>query len=130
MAQLFPKSANVHARVVIAGIVVLACGAGWATSTIYWSPYTTEVDVPLQQPVPFSHKHHVSDDGIDCRYCHTSVEISGQGGMPPTQPCMPFLPQIWTHAEVRERVRQSFATGKPLRWTRVYRLPAYVFFNH
>ena len=65
MAQLFPKSANVYARLVIVGIVVLACGAGWATSTIYWSPYTTEVDVPLQQPIQFNHKHYVTDDGIE-----------------------------------------------------------------
>ena len=88
MAQLFPKSANVHARVVIVSIVVLACGAGWATSMIYWSPYTTEVDVPLQQPIPFSHKHHVTDDGIDCRYCHTSVEKSSFAGIPSTETCM------------------------------------------
>jgi hypothetical protein len=65
MAQLFPKSANAHARIVIVGIVVLAYRAGWATWTIYWSPYTTEVDVPLQQPIQFSHKHHVTDDGIE-----------------------------------------------------------------
>src|SRR5437763_632656 len=76
MAQLFPKSANVHARVTILGVVLLVCGAGWATSTIYSSPYTTDVDVALQQPIPFSHKHHVTDDGIDCRYCHTAVEKS------------------------------------------------------
>jgi hypothetical protein len=66
MAQLFSPSANVYSRVTIVGIVIPVFGAGWATSRIYWSPYTTEVDVPLQQPIPFSHKHHVTDDGIDC----------------------------------------------------------------
>lgn len=68
MAQLFSPSANVYFLVTIVGIVILVFGAGWATSTIYWSPYMTEVDVLLQQPIPFSHKHHVTDDGIDARY--------------------------------------------------------------
>src|SRR2546430_15754854 len=84
MAQLFSPRANVHSRVIIVGLVVLVCGAGWATSTIYWSPYTTYVGVPLDQPVPFSHNHHVGDDGIDCRYCHSSVEKSAFAGLPVT----------------------------------------------
>ena len=130
MAQLFPKSANVHARVIIAGIVVLACGAGWATSTIYWSPYTTEVDVPLQQPIPFSHKHHVTDDGIDCRYCHTSVEKSSFAGIPSTETCMTCHSQIWTDAPMLASVRESLASGRPVKWTRVNDLPDYVYFNH
>ena len=130
MAQLFPKSANVHARVLIAAILVLACGAGWAASIIYWSPYTTEVDVPLQQPVPFSHKHHVTDDGIDCRYCHTSVEKSSFAGIPSTETCMTCHSQIWTDAPMLASVRESLATGKPLKWTRVNDLPDYVYFNH
>src|SRR5881392_140612 len=130
MAQLFPKSANVHARVVIAGIVVLACGAGWATSTIYWSPYTTEVDVPLQQPIPFSHKHHVTDDGIDCRYCHTSVETSHYAGLPATEICMSCHSQIWSNAAMLEPVRASWRTGESLQWTRVHDLPEFVYFNH
>ena len=130
MAQLFPKSANVHARVLIAGILVLACGAGWAASIIYWSPYTTEVDVPLQQPIPFSHKHHVTDDGIDCRYCHTSVEKSSFAGIPSTETCMTCHSQIWTDAPMLASVRDSLATWKPLKWTRVNDLPDYVYFNH
>jgi hypothetical protein len=130
MAQLFAKSANVHARVVIVGIVVLACGAGWATSVVYWSPYTTEVDVPLQQPIPFSHKHHVTDDGIDCRYCHTSVEKSSFAGIPSTETCMTCHSQIWTDAPMLASVRESLASGKPLKWTRVNDLPDYVYFNH
>src|SRR5436189_5934930 len=130
MAQLFPKSANVHARVVIAGIVVLACGAGWATSTIYWSPYTTEVDVPLQQPIPFSHKHHVTDDGIDCRYCHTSVEKSSFAGIPSTETCMTCHSQIWTESPLLEPVRESYRTGRPIEWQRVHDLPDFVYFNH
>ena len=130
MAQLFPKSANVHARIVIIGIIVLVCGAGWATSTIYWSAYTTRVDVPLQQPIPFSHKHHVTDDGIDCRYCHTSVEQSSFAGIPSTETCMTCHSQLWTDAPMLASLRKSFATGQPLRWARVNDLPGYVYFNH
>src|SRR5919108_4555427 len=130
MAQLFPKSANVHARVSILGLVVLICGAGWATSIIYWSPYTTEVDVPLQQPIPFSHKHHVTDDGIDCRYCHTSVEKSSFAGIPSTKICMNCHTQIWADSPMLEPVRASFRTGKSLEWTRVHNLPGFVYFDH
>ena len=86
MAQIFERRANVHSRVIIVGFVVLICGAGWVTSAIFWSPYTTYVNVPFAQPVPFSHKHHVLDDGIDCRYCHTSVEN------PPLPECRPPPP--------------------------------------
>src|SRR5438876_7694178 len=130
MAQLFPKSANVHARVSILGVVLLVCGAGWATSTIYWSPYATEVDVPLQQPIPFSHKHHVTDDGIDCRYCHTSVETSSFAGLPATEICMSCHSQIWANAAILEPVRASFRSGESLEWTRVHDLPDFVYFNH
>ena len=130
MAQLFPKSANVRSRVAILGFVILICGAGWATSTIYWSPYATDVGVPLDQPVPFSHKHHVGDDGIDCRYCHTSVEKSAFAGLPSTHTCMTCHSQIFTDAPVLAPVRKSFAAGEPLKWIRVNDLPGYVYFNH
>src|SRR3954467_15838618 len=119
MAQLFSKSANVHARVVIVGIVVLACGAGWATSIIYWSPYTTEVNVPLQQPIPFSHQHHVTDDGIDCRYCHTSVEKPSFAGIPSAETSTTCHSQIWTDTPMLASVRASLAPGKLLKWRRV-----------
>src|SRR5438309_10968265 len=130
MAQLFPKSANVHARVSILGVVLLVCGAGWATSTIYWSPYATEVDVPLQQPIPFSHMHHVTDDGIDCRYCHTSVETSSFAGIPPTKTCMNCHSVLFANASFLEPVRASFRDNRPLHWVRVHDLPDFVYFNH
>ena len=85
---------------------------------------------PLQQPIPFSHKHHVTDDGIDCRYCHTSVEKSSFAGIPSTETCMTCHSQIWTDAPMLASVRESLATGKPLKWTRVNDLPDYVYFNH
>lgn len=130
MAQLFSRRANVHARVVIIGSIVLICGAGWATSTIFWSPYTTYVNVPFDQPVPFSHKHHVTDDGIDCRYCHNSVEKSEFAGLPSTETCMTCHSQIWTEAPALAPVRQSLATNTPLKWNRVHDLPDFAYFNH
>ena len=130
MAQIFSRRANVHSRVIIVGIVLLVSGAGWATSAIFWSPYTTNVDVPLNQPVPFSHKHHVGDDGIDCRYCHTSVEKSSFAGIPSTQICMTCHSQLWTEAPLLEPVRQSLATNRPLQWNRVNDLPDFTYFNH
>jgi hypothetical protein len=130
MAQIFSPRANVHSRVIIIGVIVLICGAGWATSAIFWSPYTTYVNLPLEQPVPFSHKHHVGDDGIDCRYCHTSVETSAFAGIPSTQICMTCHSQIWTEAPLLAPVRQSLTMNKPLKWTRVNDLPDFTYFNH
>ena len=130
MAQLFSPRANIYSRVLIVGVLILIGGAGWATSAIFWSSWTTYVNVPLDQPVPFSHKHHVGDDGIDCRYCHTSVEKSGFAGMPTSETCMSCHSQIFPDAPVLAPVRQSFATNTPLKWNRVYDLPDYVWFDH
>ena len=130
MAQIFSRRANVHSKVVIVGLVLLVCGAGWATSAIFWSPYTTYVDVPLEQPVPFSHKHHVGDDGIDCRYCHTSVEKSAFAGIPSTHICMTCHSQLWTDAPLLAPVRASLATNVPIQWNRVNDLPDFTYFNH
>ena len=130
MAQIFPRRANIHARVAIVGFVGLVIFAGWLTNAIFWSPYTTYVDLPLPQPVPFSHKHHVADDGIDCRYCHTSVEKSSFAGIPSTHLCMTCHSQLWSDARALEPVRVSLTTNRPIRWTRVNDLPDFVFFNH
>ncbi|HEY5036956.1 MAG TPA: cytochrome c3 family protein [Chthoniobacterales bacterium] len=130
MAQIFPQRANVHAKVIIVAIVLFAGGAIGLTYALFWSPYTTYVDVPLNQPVPFSHKHHVGDDGIDCRYCHTSVEKSSFAGIPSTQLCMTCHSQLWTEAPLLQPVRNSLATQVPLQWNRVNDLPDFVFFNH
>jgi hypothetical protein len=130
MAQIFSPRANVHSKVIIFSLVVLLCAAGWATSTVFWSPYTTYVDVPLDQPVPFSHKHHVGDDGIDCRYCHASAETSAIAGLPSTRVCMTCHSQIWNDAPLLAPVRQSLTTNVPLKWTRVNDLPDFTYFDH
>ena len=82
------------------------------------------------QPVPFSHQHHVTGLGIDCRYCHTSVETSSFAGIPPTKTCMNCHSQIWTNAKLLEPVRASYKSGESLQWTRVNQLPDFVYFNH
>jgi cytochrome c7-like protein len=130
MAQIFSRSANVHAKVIIVGVVVLITALGATTYAVFWSPYTTYVDVPLEQPVPFSHKHHVGDDGIDCRYCHTSVEKSAFAGIPDTHICMTCHSQLWNEAPILAPVRASLVTNTPIRWNRVNDLPDFVYFNH
>ncbi|HSI71931.1 MAG TPA: cytochrome c3 family protein [Fimbriimonas sp.] len=94
------------------------------------SPANTKVDVPLNQPVPFSHQHHVTELGIDCRYCHTAVEKSSFAGLPSTETCMSCHSQIWTNSPLLEPVRQSYETGTPIKWNLVNSVPQFVFFNH
>ena len=94
------------------------------------SPYVTYAGVRKPQPVPFSHQHHVTGLGIDCRYCHTSVETSSFAGIPPTKTCMNCHSQIWTNAQLLEPVRASYKSGESLQWTRVNQLPDFVYFNH
>jgi hypothetical protein len=130
MAQIFHRSANTIARASIIAVVVVVSVVLWAALEMQRSPYATYQDVAQAQPVPFSHQHHVAGDGIDCRYCHTSVENSSFAGIPPTKTCMNCHSQIWTNAPMLEPVRESYRTGKSLEWTRVNYLPDYVYFNH
>jgi hypothetical protein len=130
MAQIFPRSSNVLSRMSILGGVGVLALLGVAFWGYFRSAYVTEVGVPRVQPVPFSHKHHVGDDGIDCRYCHTSVEDSAFAGIPPTKTCMNCHSQLWADSPMLEPVRESFRSGKSLEWTRVHNLPGYVYFDH
>jgi hypothetical protein len=130
MAQIFPASSNTVARASVIGLAGLLGGVAWAWNAFYWSSYETRVKVPVEQPVPFSHKHHVAGLGIDCRYCHTSVESSAFAGMPSTETCMSCHSQIWPDAPMLAPVRESFATGTRLRWNRVHDLPDFVYFDH
>jgi hypothetical protein len=130
MPQIFSPGSNTTARCSIAAVVIGVVGAGWATNAVYWSPYSTYVHIPQEQPVPFSHKHHVDGLGIDCRYCHTSVETSHYAGLPPTETCMTCHSQIWTQAPLLEPIHRSLATNTPVKWTRVNDLPDFVYFDH
>ena len=130
MPQLFHRSANTLARVSILGVLVLALGTFGAMDMINRSPYNTGVGIARKQPVPFSHQHHVSGLGIDCRYCHTGVEKSAFAGIPPTATCMNCHKQIWTNAELLAPVRNSYATGERLKWQRIHSVPNFVQFDH
>jgi hypothetical protein len=130
MAQIFHHSTNTIARVSIYGAVILIALLGYAVDVINNTSYVTEVHNARPQPVPFSHKHHVGELGVDCRYCHTSVEVSSSAGMPPTQTCMACHSQIWTNAAILEPVRASLRDSTPISWTRVNALPDFVYFNH
>lgn len=130
MSQIFHRSTNTIAKASIVGGVG---GIGLLIALAYGmdrGAYITDVGIAKAQPVPFSHKHHVSDDGFDCRYCHTSVETSAVAGVPATEICMTCHSQIWSNAVILEPVRASFRTGESLSWTRVHDLPDFVYFNH
>ncbi len=130
MAQIFHRSANTIARVSMFGAVFLIAGVLWAALQMQRSPYFTYAGVARMQPVPFSHQHHYAGLGIDCRYCHTSVEVSGFAGIPPTKTCMNCHSQMWFNAPVLEPVRESFRSGRSLVWTRANALPDFVYFDH
>lgn len=111
-------------------VVVLSGVAFYAYTQLARSSYLTGRYLEIQQPVQFSHKHHAGDDGIDCRYCHTTVETAASAGIPPTQTCMNCHSQLWSDAPYLEPIRASFRDNKPIKWERVHDLPGYVYFNH
>ena len=128
--QIFHRSTNTISRATIFGAVFILAAVLWACMQFQRSPYVTYAGIARPQPAPFSHQHHVGGLGIDCRYCHTSVEVSGFAGIPPTKTCMNCHSQIWTGAALLEPVRESFRSGKSLVWNRVNDLPDFVYFNH
>jgi hypothetical protein len=130
MPQIFRRSANTFARASIVGVLLLAGGAVGLLIVIGRSSYVTRAEEFVEQPIQFSHLHHAGDDGIDCRYCHTSVETSPFAGIPPTKTCMNCHSQIWSTAATLEPVRASFREDRPMRWVRVHDLPDFVYFNH
>ncbi len=130
MAQIFSPGADIWLRVAMIAVASVVVGLLLVGGGVVRSDYMTRQNVVREQPVPFSHQHHVAGLGLDCRYCHTSVEQSATAGFPPTHTCMTCHSQIWTDAPVLEPVRQSLATGTPLRWTWVNKLPQFVYFNH
>ncbi|MDQ6911286.1 MAG: cytochrome c family protein [Verrucomicrobiota bacterium] len=130
MTQLFKRRANSIAKASVIGVPLLVLGTAAALFGFARSDFLTHVESPIEQPVPFSHQHHVGGLGIDCRYCHTTVEQSQFAGIPPTETCMTCHSQILKDAPVLQPVRDSWQTGRPIKWTRVHDLPDYVYFNH
>jgi hypothetical protein len=130
MSQVFPKSANAWSKASIIAIVFVLLGLGLVVLTIQRSDFVTNANRFIEQPVQFSHQHHAGGIGIECRYCHTSVEVSPSAGIPPTKTCINCHSQIWNTSPYLEPVRASFREDKPLNWTRVHDLPDFVYFNH
>ena len=130
MSQIFPKSANYWSKASIIGILFLLVSLGWLVLVIQRSDFVTAANNFIEQPVQFSHQHHVGGVGLDCRYCHTSVEVSSSAGIPPTKTCINCHSQIWVTSPYLEPVRASFREDKPLQWVRVHDLPDFVYFNH
>ena len=128
--QIFHRSANTIAKASIVWSSDRGGPVALGSAGVARSPYVTYAGVARPQPVPFSHQHHVAGLGIDCRYCHTSVETSHFAGIPPTKTCMNCHSQMWVGAPMLEPVRESYRTGKSLVWTRVNDLPDFVYFNH
>jgi hypothetical protein len=130
MPQIFHRSTNTFSRVTIFGAVFFLGFLLWLFGALSRSSWATQTNVAREQPVPFSHAHHVGNEGIDCRYCHTSVEKSGFANIPPTKVCMNCHSQIWNMSPALEPVRESFRTGKSIAWTRVHDLPDFAYFDH
>ena len=130
MAQIFHPSMKVISRASIIAALIIVVVVVFIAEAMYRSGYMTDVNVPVEQKVPFSHEHHVNGLGISCAYCHTSVEQSAFAGIPPTHTCMTCHSQIWNTSPMLQPVRTSYQTQTPLEWTRVHDLPDFAYFNH
>ena len=130
MSQIFPRSANAIARMSLAGLLGLVLIMGWVVLVLMRSSWVTKQNEFVDQPIQFSHAHHVGGVGLDCRYCHTSVEKSSFAGIPPTKTCINCHSELWSNAPILEPVRASFRDNTNLTWNRVNDLPDFVYFNH
>lgn len=130
MPQIFHRSTNTLSKLSIFGALFLVAAGLWAALEINRSPYVTRAGDAREQPVPFSHAHHVGGIGIDCRYCHDTVEVSATAGIPSTKTCMNCHSQIWSQSPMLEPVRESFRTDRSIEWVRVHDLPDFSYFDH
>jgi hypothetical protein len=130
MAQIFPRSANAIAKASVVLVAILGGAVAAAGAAFFRSDYVTGVGDAKAQPVQFSHNHHVAGVGLDCRYCHSSVEKSQFAGIPPTRTCMTCHSQIFNEAPILEPVRESYRTDKSLEWVRLHDLANFAYFNH
>jgi hypothetical protein len=130
MSALFPPWTNTVAKATLFciafGIVnLLAFAMLWVRAPVFLGQRQV-----IEQPIQFDHRHHVQDDGIDCRYCHDTVERSSSAGYPPTATCMNCHAQVWNKSPLLDQVRGSYFTDRPIAWRRVHRIPQFVYFNH
>jgi hypothetical protein len=130
MAPLFPPWSNTAIRIGSALIVLAVSGA--ILSLFIWvrTPWRRKEFEPVAQPVEFDHRHHTEDDGIDCRYCHNTVDKAANAGIPSTEKCMGCHDQVWNQSPMLEPVRSSYFSNLPIPWNRVHDLPDFVYFNH
>ena len=127
MSQLFHPRFGFYLQLGLLAAVVLVVAGIAVWRTVVAAPGVGHI---LEQPVPFSHKHHVGDDGIHCEYCHTSVESSSFAGIPPLSTCMTCHSQLYTNQPALQPLVTAFRDGVPLHWKRIYKLPDFVYFNH
>jgi hypothetical protein len=130
MSALFSRRSNALFKAVL---VLLVAGAAGTVSAliIYWrTPYGTGQQEQVAQPVQFDHRHHIQDDLIDCRYCHTTVDTAPSAGIPSTELCLNCHSQVWNKSPLLDLVRASYYANEPIPWVRVHRLPDFVYFNH
>lgn len=130
MSQIFHPSSNSLSRFSIIAFVLFLIFTAISTYGFFQSSYYNHVGVFREQPIPFSHKHHVQGLGLDCRFCHTAVENSATAGMPSTEVCMSCHSQIFKNGDVLKPLHESFEKNRPLQWSKVHNLPDFVFFNH
>jgi Cytochrome c7 and related cytochrome c len=130
MPNIFGPSSNVIGKMAIMGLAASPLVIMITVSQFTRSAYVTRVGVPYEQPVPFSHEHHVTELGLDCRYCHTSVEKSAKAGFPATHTCMSCHSQVWSNSPLLEPVRESYDKNVPLKWLTLNKVPEFVYFNH
>lgn len=130
MTQAFRRWTNVGSKGSILGMVLFLALTAWTCIVYVSSSYGTSAGVAPVQPIPFSHQHHVGILGIDCRYCHTTVEHSSFAGMPSTKTCMNCHSQMWVGSRMLEPVRESYASDRSIEWKRVYNTPGFVYFDH
>ncbi|MEZ6143792.1 MAG: cytochrome c3 family protein [Zavarzinella sp.] len=130
MPQIFPRGMNTIVRMLVFGLPLMGMGSGATGAILYRSGYITGKGEVVDQPVPFSHKHHVSELGIDCRFCHTAAETSPYAGIPPTETCMKCHQQMWNGSQMLNPVRASFENNQSIPWEKIHNLPDYAYFNH
>jgi len=127
---VFQPSSNSRFALGCGGLFLLVLVGLLAPMIFVRTPFYSREGYPVYQPVQFDHRHHVADDGIDCRYCHTTVEKSSTAGFPSVQTCMNCHSQVWNESPALRPVREAYFTGMPIRWQRVHRLPDFVYFDH
>jgi hypothetical protein len=130
MSPLFRPRHNTLAQISLFVVAAGAAGVPLGLMLYARTPYARGMQEPVEQPVQFDHRHHTKDEGIDCRYCHNTVDRSPAAGIPQTQLCLNCHSQVWNKSPILEPVRESFIKNTPIKWTRVYQLPEFVYFNH